>query len=72
MFNKIYSRLIRLDKLKIKKSKGLKKVFYFLILKFINLIRWIYCVFINPREINLDDFFNQIKIFWHGGNEGHT
>ena len=51
MFNKIYSRLIRLDKLKIKKSKGLKKVFYFLILKFINLIRWIYCVFINPKRL---------------------
>ena len=72
MFKKIYSRLIRLDKLKIKKSKGLKKVFYFLILKFINLIRWIYCIFINPKEINLDDFFNKIKIFWYGGNEGHT
>ena len=72
MLRKIYSRLIRLDKLKIKKSIGFSKVFYFFILKFINLIRWTYCIFINPLEINLEDFFKKIKIFWYGGNEGHT
>lgn len=72
MLNKIYSRLIRLDKLKIKKSMGFSKVFYFLILKFINSIRWTYCIFMNPSDINLEDFFKKIKILWHGGNEGHT
>ena len=72
MLKKIYSRLIRLDKLKIKQSLGFIKVFYFLVLKFINLIRWIYCIFINPKEINLDGFYKKIKIFWYGGNEGHT
>ena len=72
MLKKIYSGLIRLDKLKINKNTGLSKVFYFLILKFINLIRWTYCIFINPVEINLEDFFKKIKIFWYGGNEGHT
>jgi len=72
MLKKIYSRLIRLDNLKIKKSKLFSKVFYFFILKFINSIRWIYCILMNPSELNLKDFFKKIKIFWYGGNEGHT
>lgn len=72
MFKKIYSRLIRLDKLKIQKSMGYSKGLYYIIFKFINLIRWAYCFLINPLEINLEDFYKKIKIFWHGGNEGHT
>jgi len=69
---RVKSFIFRLDYLKINKTKGFLKFFYYCLLKSINGRRWILAYFAVQKINNLNEYFSKIDIFWYGGNEGHT
>jgi predicted O-methyltransferase YrrM len=71
-FSRYKSFIFRLDYLKINKTSGIKKLFFFLMLKKVNAYRWIKAMLILNSVNSLDDYFYKLNIIWYGGNEGHT
>lgn len=72
ILKRLKSFLLRLDNLKIQKSKNIFKIFYFLLLKFVNFYRWNLAI-LNIRNLSsLNEYFSLLDIYWYGGNEGHT
>ena len=71
-FERLKSFLLRLDNLKVQKSRLVLKILYFLILKVVNIYRWSLAFFNKGKLSNLNEYFSLLGIFWYGGNEGHT
>ena len=71
-FKRLKSFLLRLDNLKVQKSRLVLKILYFSMLKVVNIYRWSLAFFNKGKLSNLNEYFSLLGIFWYSGNEGHT
>ena len=71
-FSRLYSYLIRIDDPKIYNANYPFKLLLKIILRSLNIIRWIIAYRIVGKVDSISEFYSEIHIFWYRGNEGHT